>query len=155
LSFRLIPPLSPAFRTRRLQALTLRDLRCLAMGRSFSDREGNDWEGHIHGRLSAMPVEATPLQRAQLLAALSLGTEISLLRPLARRFGLGGDFDTALAVMAQGKSVAAAACLNRLDEALAGHADTDPDALRGRGSILAILEVLTQHADYFDAGAPG
>ena len=33
-------------------------------------------------------------------------------------------------------------------------ADTDPDALRGRGSILAILEVLTQHADYFDAGAP-
>jgi uncharacterized membrane protein YccC len=150
LSFRLIPPLSPGFRTRRLQALTLRDLRRLSMGRTF-----NDWEGHIHGRLSAMPVEATPLQRAQLLAALSLGTEISLLRPVARQFGLGGDFDTALAVMAQGKSVAAAACLNRLDEALAGHADTDPDALRGRGSILAILEVLTQHADYFDAGAPG
>ena len=51
--------------------------------------------------------------------------------------------------------MAAAVCLNRLDEALAGHADTDPDALRGRGSILAILEVLTEHADYFDAGAPG
>ena len=56
--------------------------------------------------------------------------------------------------MAQGKTVAAAACLNRLDEVLAGPADTDPDALRGRGSILAILEVLTEHADYFDAGAP-
>jgi hypothetical protein len=150
LSFRLIPPLSPGFRTRRLQAVTLRDLRRLAMGRTF-----NDWEGHIHGRLSAMPVEATPLQRAQLLAALSLGTEIRLLRPVARRFGLGGDFDTALAVIAQGKSETAAACLNRLDEALAGHADTDPDALRGRGSILAILEVLTEHADYFDAGGPG
>jgi hypothetical protein len=150
LSFRLIPPLSPAFRTRRLLALTLRDLRRLAMGRRF-----NDWEGHIHGGLSAMPEQATPLQRAQLLAGLSLGTEINLLRPVARRFGRGGDFDTALAVIAQGKSVAAAARLNRLDEALAGHADTDPDALRGRGSILAILEVLTQHADYFDAGAPG
>jgi hypothetical protein len=48
LSFRLIPPLSPAFRTRRLLALTLRDLRRLAMGRTF-----NGWEGHIHGRLSA------------------------------------------------------------------------------------------------------
>jgi uncharacterized membrane protein YccC len=150
LSFRLIPPLSPAFRTRRLLALTLRDLRRLAMGRTF-----NDWEGDIHGRLSAMPTEVTPLQRAQLLAALSLGTEISLLRPLARRFGLGRDFNATLAVMARGKSVAAAACLNRLDEALARHAETDPDALRGRGSILAIFEVLTQHADYFDAGAPG
>jgi uncharacterized membrane protein YccC len=149
LSFRLIPPLSPAFRTRRLLALTLRDLRRLALGRRF-----HDWEGHIHGRLSAMPEQATPLQRAQLLAALSLGTEISLLRPAARRFGLGGDFDNALAVMAQGKSVAVAACLNGLDEALARHADTDPDALRGRGSILAILEVLTEYAGYFDAGAP-
>jgi hypothetical protein len=119
------------------------------MGRTF-----NDWEGHIHGRLSAMPEQAMPLQRAQLLAALSLGTEISLLRPLARRFGLGGDFDTALAAMTQGKSVAAAACLNRLDEALARHADTDPDALRGRGSILAMSEVLTEHAGYFDTGAP-
>jgi hypothetical protein len=56
--------------------------------------------------------------------------------------------------MAQGKSVAAAARLNRLDEALARHADTDPDAPRGRGSFVVILEVLTQHADYFDAGAP-
>ena len=46
-----------------------------------------------------MPEQARPLQRAQLLAALSLGTEISLLRPAARRFGLGGDFDNALAVM--------------------------------------------------------
>jgi uncharacterized membrane protein YccC len=150
LSFRLIPPLSPAFRTRRLLALTLRDLRRLAMGRMF-----NDCEGHIHRRLSAMPEQATPLQRAQLLAALSLGTEISLLRPLARRFGLRGDFNTALAVIAQGKAVTAAARLSRLDKTLARHADTDPDALRARGSILAILEVLTQHPDYFDAGPPG
>jgi uncharacterized membrane protein YccC len=150
LSFRLIPPLSPAFRTRRLLALTLRDLRRLAMDRMF-----NDWEGHIHRRLSAMPEQATPLQRAQLLAALSLGTEISLLRPLARRFGLRGDFNTALAVIAQGKAVTAAARLSRLDKTLARHADIDPDALRARGSIVAILEVLTQHPDYFDAGPPG
>jgi len=33
-SFRLLPPLSPAFRTRRLLALTLRDLRRLAAGRA-------------------------------------------------------------------------------------------------------------------------
>ena len=49
--------------------------------------------------------------------------------------------------------MAAAACLSRVDEALAGHAGSDPDALRRRGSFVVILEVLTQHADYFDAGA--
>jgi uncharacterized membrane protein YccC len=50
LSFRLMPPLSPAFRTRRLLALTLRDLRRLAEG-----CPQNDWEGHVIGRLSVMP----------------------------------------------------------------------------------------------------
>jgi uncharacterized membrane protein YccC len=55
LSFRLLPPLSPAFRTLRLLALTLRDLRRLATGRA-----PGDWEGHVNGRLSALPEEATP-----------------------------------------------------------------------------------------------
>ena len=53
LSFRLIPPLSPAFRSRRLLALTLRDLRRLAMGPI--PRTPADWQGHIYGRLSALP----------------------------------------------------------------------------------------------------
>ena len=42
LSFRMLPPLSPAFRTRRLLALTLRDLRRLAIGRSQPD-----WQGRV------------------------------------------------------------------------------------------------------------
>jgi hypothetical protein len=67
LSFRLLPPLSPAYRARRLLALTLRDLRRLATGRTR-----RDWDGHVGGRLLAMPDAATPLQRAQLLAALSV-----------------------------------------------------------------------------------
>jgi uncharacterized membrane protein YccC len=45
LSFRLLPPLSPAYRTRRLLVLTLRDLRRLATGRTY-----RDWFGHIGGR---------------------------------------------------------------------------------------------------------
>jgi uncharacterized membrane protein YccC len=148
LSFRLIPPLSPAFRTRRLLALTLRDLRRLAMGRT-----PNDWEGDIHGRLSAMPEEATPLQRAQILAALSVGSEILRLRPVARRFGLRVDLESALAAVAQAQSATAIASLNCLDEALRRYPGTELEALRGRGSILAISEVLIQHADYFDARA--
>ena len=45
LSFRLLPPLSLAFRTRRLLALTLRDLRRLAGGRAHDDWEGTSMAG--------------------------------------------------------------------------------------------------------------
>ena len=114
LSFRLMPPLSPAFRTRRLLALTLRDLRRLAIGRSQPD-----WQGHVHGRLSAMPDEATPLQRAQLLAALSAGSEIIHLQRIARHLGLGPQLDAALAALAEGDSARAIAQLSRLDDVLA------------------------------------
>jgi uncharacterized membrane protein YccC len=147
LSFRLIPPLSPAFRTRRLLALTWRDLRRLAMERTFKD-----WAGHIHGRLSAMPAQATPLQRAQVLAALSLGMEIIRLRPIARQFSLGPNLQDALAAVAEGKSAIAIARLKRLDAALAGLGTTETAALRGRGSILVVSEVLTKHSEYFDIG---
>jgi hypothetical protein len=130
-----------------LLALTLRDLRRLAMERTFTD-----WAGHIHGRLSAMPAEATPLQRAQVLAVLSLGTEIIRLRPIARRFGFGPDLEHALAAVAEGRSIIAIARLKRLDGALAGLGTTETAALRRRGSILVISDVLTKHPEYFDIG---
>ncbi len=150
-SFRLMPPLSPAFRTRRLLALTLRDLRRLATGPI--PRTPEDWEDRMYGRFSALPDEAQPLQRSQLLAALSLGTEIIQLRRIARRLDLGLEVDTAIETVARGDSRIATARLARLDEALASR----PGAavLRARGSILAMSEALTQHAAYFDAGAPG
>ena len=49
LSFRLLPPLSPALRTRRLLALSLRDLRRVATG--SVPRTPDDWEGRMYGRL--------------------------------------------------------------------------------------------------------
>jgi hypothetical protein len=146
LFFCLIPPLSPAFRTRRLVALTLRDLRHLASQRTF-----NDWAGHIHSRLSAMPVEATPLQRAQLLAALSLGTEILRLSSIGPRLGIGAGLSGALTAVAQGRSAIAIADLQHLDKELASFA-VAPAALQARGSIIVISEVLNQHAAYFDGG---
>ena len=121
LSFRLLPPLSPAFRTRRLLALTLRDLRRLALGRSQ-----RDWEGLVYGRLSAMPDEATPLQRAQLVAALSVGSEIVHLRHIAHDLSLGPKLDPALAALADGHSARAIARLTRLDEVLATDAADGP-----------------------------
>lgn len=147
LSFRLLPPLSPAFRTRRLLTLTLRDLRRLAMGRT-----PGDWMGHIHGRLSAMPREATPLQRAQLLASLSVGFEIVRLRPVALRLGVGADLEHALASLAEGKCSTAIACLTRLDAVLAGNEFARREVVWARARILILSEVLLEHADYFDTG---
>jgi uncharacterized membrane protein YccC len=151
LSFRLIPPLSPAFRTRRLLALALHDLHRLATGPI--PHTPNDWESRMYGRFSALPDEAQPLQRSQLLAALSVGSEIIQLRHIARRLNLSSELDAALEAVTRGDSAIATDHLARLDEALA--ARTGAAALRARGSILAISEALTQHASYFDAGAPG
>jgi len=81
LSFRLILPLSPTFRTRRLMALTLRDLRRLAAGTIAWPI--SDWRNRIYGRFSVLPDEAQPVQRSQLLAALSVGAEIITLRAIA------------------------------------------------------------------------
>jgi uncharacterized membrane protein YccC len=156
LSFRLLPPLSPATRTRRLLALTLRDLRRLATG--AITRTPDDWEGRVYGRLSALPDQALPLQRSQLLAALSVGSEIIRLRRMAPGLRLGSDLDAALAAVAHGNSAFATAGLARLDHLLAARPGAEPKtepALRARSSILAILEALTQHSSYFDAGAPG
>jgi len=154
LSFRLLPPLSPAFRTRRLLALTLRDLRRIAKGHVSWTAE--DWEGSLYGRLAALPDAAEPLQRSQLLAASSLGTEIIQLRHIATRLGLGSDL-AALEALAQGNSAIATAWLARLDDRLAslpGAGSGASLALQARGSILAISEALIEHASYFDAGAP-
>ena len=150
LSFRLLPPLSPAFRTRRLLALTLRDLRGLARGRT---RE--DWESHVQGRLVAMPDEATPLQRAQLAAALSVGSGILQLRQITRRLGLCGDLEPALAAVARGNSAIATEQLAQLDAGLAAHAVIGPEkqtVLRARAGVSILSEALTQHAAYFDLG---
>jgi uncharacterized membrane protein YccC len=155
LSFRLLPPLSPAFRTRRLLALTLRDLRRLAT--RPMPRTSDTWEGHVYGRLAVLPDDAQPLQRAQLLAALFVGTEIIHLLHIGRRLGLGEDLEAAFTALARGDSATATARLALIDHRLAsspGEGPATSGTLRARGSIVAISEALTQHASYFDAGAP-
>jgi uncharacterized membrane protein YccC len=154
LSFRLIPPLSSALRSRRLLALTLRDLRGLAT--AAVERLGDDWEGRIYRRLQALSDQAEPLQRAQLVAALSVGTDIIHLRRLAPQLHLVPQLDAALAAFAQGDSAAAIAGLNVLDEGLASLGPTSAESslvLRERGRLLAICDALVRHRGYFDAGA--
>ncbi len=149
MSFRLLPPLSPTVRARRLLALTLRDLRRLATGRSRSD-----WERHTIVRLSALPNEATPQQRAQLLAALAVGSEIILLR---RQAGIDLALNSAFGALAGGQSAIATTRLSDLDVMLRDVAEGKrgtQDLLRVRASIAVLSEALTKHATYFDGGSP-
>ena len=150
-SFLLIPPLSPAFRTRRLLTLTLRDLRRLATGPI--PRTPDDWEGRMFGRFAELPDQAQPLQRSQLMAAFSVGSEIIQLRHIASRLELETVLDSALEAFAQGESAIAVERLALVDRVLAPRAGAA--VLRARGLIFAICVSLTQHAACFDAGAPG
>jgi uncharacterized membrane protein YccC len=153
LSFRLLPPLSPAFRTQRLLGLTLRDLRRLAT--VDVERLPVHWEGRVYKRLVALPDEAEPLQRSQLLAALSVGHEIIELRRFASQLGLVSDLDATLEPFAQGNSAAAVARLERLDRRLASLTESYSQTvliLRERARILLICDALVQHRVYFDAG---
>jgi uncharacterized membrane protein YccC len=153
MSFRLIPPLSPAFRTRRLLALTLRDLRRLATDPARWTRE--DWEERMHTRIAALPDAAEPLQRAQIMTALSVGIEIINLRRIAPQLGLDAELDAALASLAQGHSAAATARFAALDRRLAALAESGSQAflaLRTRAMVLLVSDALVQHGAYFDAG---
>ena len=157
LSFRLLPPLSPALRASRLLAVTLRDLRRLAIAPLPPGPEA--WQSRMYGRLEALPDQADPLQRAHLLAALSAGAEITKLRFISSSLGLSPELNPALAAVAQGDPATARAWLGRLDRRLASHPGEDAGdadlALRARAGILALSEVLAQHSDdYFDSGAP-
>jgi hypothetical protein len=146
--------LSPALRVRRLLALTSRDLRRLAITPVLPTPDY--WESRIYGRLTALPDQATPLQRAQLLAALSVGTEIIGLRQMATHLGAAAELDAALNDIALGHSTKAIAKLHQFDDRLASTLETGTEAtmaLRGRGRVLIISEALAEHGAYFDAGA--
>ena len=105
----------------------------------------------MYGRASVLPDQAQPVQRSQLIAALSLGTEIIQLRHLIRRTNLGPELGAALEALAAGATAIAIDRLHRLDDALAERQGAA--ALRARGSILAISDALAQHSSYFGAGA--
>jgi uncharacterized membrane protein YccC len=155
LAFLLLPPLSPAFRVRRLLALTSRDLRRLAIAPALPAPDY--WESRVYSRLIALPDQATPLQRAQLLAAFSVGTEIIGLRQMATQLGTTAEIDAALNDIALGHSTEAIAKLRQFDDRLAAAREAGTGAttaLRGRGRVLIVSEAIAEHGHYFDAGAP-
>lgn len=142
LAFRLVPPLSPVYRTRRLLDLALSDLRRLLRRRVVSTVHA--WDDHGIGRLSALPDSAEPLQRARLLAVILAGAEIILLRHSARRFGLDAMLNAVLMRLASGDVAGATDGLALLE------APQTPASIRARARILTISEALMQHPAYFE-----
>jgi uncharacterized membrane protein YccC len=155
LAFRVLPPLSPAVRTTRILSLTLRDLRRLA--RSPASYRPGDWERHVYARISVLPDSAIPLQRAQIVAALAVGTEMTRLQRIAHRLSIGARLEPALNALARGRSPVATAELAIVDQALAKMRVAQQAkrlVLHARGSVLALSEVITQYSSYFDAEVP-
>ena len=152
IAMRILPPLSPAIRTRRLLALTLADLRRLAK-RGPSRRQEDDWESRGVARLLAMPDQAEPAERAELVAAVAVGKEIVRLRRVAPRFIAGAAVDAALQALAEGRSGAAIERLKEIDRliaALPGAGSVSRILLRLRAGILVISGQLAEFAPYFD-----
>jgi uncharacterized membrane protein YccC len=154
LSFGLLPPLPPGLRTQRLLALTLRDLRRLAVAPMWP--RSQDWDELLYARIAALPDQTEPLLRAQLLAALSVGSDIIQLRHAAPRLAVISALDRVLDAFTHGNSSVAIARLHQLDQRIASNLEAASEpaiALRARGHILVISEALAEHAAYFDAEA--
>jgi uncharacterized membrane protein YccC len=152
LAMRLMPPMPPALRAGRLLALTLRDLRHLAVG--TLPKSSERWEARIFGRLSALPESVELLQAARLAAALSVGRQIIRLRLIAGRFALDAALAPVMSAIAAGDAAAALHELDRFDRALADVPNASSGArlrLRARGTVRALSDALNQHASYFSA----
>jgi uncharacterized membrane protein YccC len=151
LAMRLLPPMPPAMRVRRLLALTLRDLRHLTNG--SLPGSSAEWEGRTYSRLCAIPPSVDALQAARMTAALTVGDEIVRLRRVARRFAMDAVLEPAMTAIAAGDSHTAVRELEHFDRELTKlpnpQLGTKPIS-RARGAILSMSESLTQHATWFD-----
>ena len=151
LSFLLLPAPSAAVRARWLLALTLRDLRRLAMSRLRSTPR--NWKNRMYNRLSSLPDQVSLLQNARLDAGFAVGTEIIRLSSLLHRLGIGLSLEGVLRALVRGNSIGAIDCLAGVDRAVGEPTTTGADAsakLRARASVRIISDALTEHADYFD-----
>jgi uncharacterized membrane protein YccC len=148
----ILPQLSPAIRTRRLLALTLADLRRLAV-RARPGRQ-DDWQSHGESRLLAMPDQAPPVERSELFAAVAVGREIVRLRRVAPRFVEDAAVDAALTALAEGRSGEASERLRQIDRQVAVLPPVKGRSrvvLSLRASLLAICNQLGEFAPYFDS----
>jgi uncharacterized membrane protein YccC len=151
IAFKIAPPLPPPIRARRLLALTLADLRRLARRAKPGRLEA--WEGRGFARLLAMPDQAQPVQRAELVSMVAVGKEILRLRNAAPRFLPTGPLSAALAALAEGRSGQAIEGFAQVDRELAALPSARARSrivMSLRASILVICGQLSEFPSCFD-----
>ena len=156
LAFRLLPPLSPALRARRLLASPC--ATCVA-SRSASLLPTLGGLGGPHVR----PARGIAGPGRAVAALAAAGGAVGRHRDHSpsphgcRALGRLRSSMPRSRPSREGNSAIAIARLRQLDRRLASESDAGPEtaiALRARGRILVISEALAQHGSYFDAGAP-
>ena len=151
MAMRLLPPLSPAIRSRRLLALTLTDLRRLA--RQASPGRQDDWESRGVARLLAMPDQAAASRARRACCSGRCRERDRMVSPCRASVRLGAVVDTALSALATGRGGEAIERLKEIDRQVAAMPAAQPGRrilLRLRASILVISDQLAQFGSYFD-----
>jgi uncharacterized membrane protein YccC len=156
IAFKIVPPVPPPIRARRLLALTLADLRRLARRAAPGRLEA--WEGRGFARLLAMPEEAQPVQRAELVSMVAVGKEILRLRHAAPRFIPNRALGAALEALAEGRSRQAIAGFEQVDRELAALPSARAMSrivLTLRASLLVICGQLSEFPACYDGEPTG
>jgi uncharacterized membrane protein YccC len=148
----LLPAVPANWRTRRLLALSVLDLRRLAVRGRWLSRA--DWTSLISCRLAAMPTTATQEQLAQLVATLSCGEAVIQLRDWRRTFVGLDHLDCAFAALSAanipGTRYWLAKFVAKLSES---ETSRSLAALRGQAAASVITDALAHHPAIF-ADAP-
>jgi hypothetical protein len=115
-------------------------------------RSRTDWTILCSQRCAAMPEQATSLQRAQILAALSAGEAVIDLRDTRAELEGRSALDRALASLAAPNSAGARHWLARFStEQALGAAPEALLGMRGRAAAAVIAETLARHETFFDS----
>ena len=102
-----------------------------------------------------MPEQATPVQLAQLVAALSAGEAVIDLRNTSAELAGRGALDRALASLAAPNSAGARHWLARFSaEQALGEAPEALAGMRSRAAASIIAQTLARHAAFFDSADP-
>jgi uncharacterized membrane protein YccC len=153
LFLRLVPPMEPAWRTRRLLDISLRDLRRLAIRRTISGSSA--WIGLLSRRLEAMPRQATLEEIARLVAVLSIGEAVINLRQSRVCIPGKGELDRALSCLAAGNLSETRRELTRfIKEQREGSAREALAGMRARAAAKIIIGALAQRGQFFGSTIP-
>ena len=144
----IVPPLGPAWRARRLLALSLRDLRRLAVRPKIP--ESDAWISLLNRRLEAIQPEAALEQSAQLVAAFSVGQAVIHLRTMRPRVARQQELDRALSALAAGDvGRARRAFVHFANGQNEGAAPEALVGMRARAAATAIIDALARRPEFF------